>query len=296
MARVQSNGIEIEYETFGDRGAEPLLLVMGLGSQMVLWHEELCASFVERGHFVIRFDNRDIGRSTWLEHLGMPNIAEFLAALLQGEAVEAPYSLEDMADDSFGLLDALDLERAHVCGVSMGGMIAQTMALRRPERVKSLTSIMSTTGDRDLPPPRPEALMALAQPPVNTMEAALERAVQINRTIGSPAYRIDEADLRERAKLQWDRGYNPAGMARQFAAVLTQEGRRDRLGGLELPALVIHGTDDPLVPLECGEATASAIPGAAKLLLEGMGHDLPRELWPQIVDAVAKVTGGSTGS
>ena len=278
MPRVNSNGIEIEYDTFGSRDAEPLLLIMGLGSQMVLWHEEFCSALAARGHFVVRFDNRDIGKSTWFEHLGTPDLAALLTSVMQGGAASAPYSLEDMAADAFGLLDALDIDRAHVCGVSMGGMIAQTMALAGPQRLKSLTSIMSTTGDRDLPPPRPEALAALAQPPVSTREAGIERAININRTIGSPGFPIDEADLRERAVLQYERGYNPAGMMRQFAAILSQHVRRERLGTVDLPALVIHGTDDPLVPVECGEATAAAIPGAKKVLIAGMGHDLPRPI------------------
>jgi pimeloyl-ACP methyl ester carboxylesterase len=295
MPRVKSNGIEIEYDTFGSRGDEPLLLIMGLGSQMVLWHEEFCAALAGRGHFVVRFDNRDIGRSTWLEHFGVPNIPELLMAVLQGDAAAAPYAIDDMADDTIGLLDALELEQAHVCGVSMGGMIAQTMALRRPERLKSMTSIMSTTGDRDLPPPRPEAMMALAQPPADSLEGVLERALMINRAIGSPGFTIDPDEIRARARLQYERGYNPAGMARQFAAVLSQSGRRERLAGVDLPALVIHGTDDPLVPVECGEATAAAIPGAARVLIEGMGHDLPRAVWPTIIDSLSDLTGRAAG-
>jgi len=291
MPRVNSNGIEIEFDTFGARDAEPVLLIMGLGSQMILWHEEFCEEIAARGHYVIRFDNRDVGKSSHLDDLGMPNIPELLMNVLQGNAATAPYAVTDMADDALGLLDALEVERAHVCGASMGGMIAQEMALRRPERLKSLVSIMSTTGDRDLPPPRPEALTVLAQPPVPTLEGAIERSIAIFRTIGSPGFPFDEDLVRQRATAQFERGYNPAGMARQFAAILTQEGRRERLGNVDMPALVIHGLEDPLVPVECGKATAAAIPGARSLWIEGMGHDLPREVWPRIVAAVAALTG-----
>lgn len=290
MPRIQSNGIEIEYDTFGSPDAEPLLLVMGLGSQMVLWHEEFCGALAERGHYVIRFDNRDVGRSTHLDHLGMPDIPGLVSTVMQGEVAAAPYRIEDMADDALGLLDALGIERAHVCGASMGGMIVQAMALRAPQRIKSLVSIMSTPGDRDMPPPRPEALMALLQPPVNTLEGVIERSLHIFRTIGSPGFPMDEEWVRERARLQFERGYNPSGMARQLAAILTQEGRRDRLRTLEIPALVVHGVEDPLVVVECGRATADAIPGAELLLIEGMGHDQPRDVWPRCIDAISRLT------
>lgn len=290
MPRAKSNGIELEYDTFGRPDAEPLLMVMGLGAQMILWHEEFCGELASRGHYVIRFDNRDVGRSTHLDHLGTPDIPELMGKVMQGEPAPAPYKIEDMADDALGLLDGLGIESAHVCGASMGGMIVQTMALRAPQRVKSLVSIMSTPGDRDMPPPRPEALMALLQPPVDTLEGVIERNLNIFRTIGSPGFPMDEDWVRERARLQYERGYNPSGMARQLAAILTQEGRRERLGDLQIPALVIHGVDDPLVVVECGKATADAIPGAELLLIEGMGHDQPREIWPRAIDAIASLT------
>lgn len=290
MPRLTSNGIEIEYDTFGDPSGEPLLLIMGLGSQMVLWHEDYCAEFADRGHYVVRFDNRDIGKSTYLSHLGQPDLTQVITAVLSGGELQPPYRLEDMADDTVGVLDALGIERAHVFGVSMGGMIAQTVALRAPQRVKSLTSMMSSTGDRDLPPPKAEALTALMQPPATDKEGAIQRGINVFRAIGSPAYPMDEAFMRERGELQFERGYNPDGMLRQLCAILAQEGRRERLRRLDLPALVIHGVDDPLVPVECGQATAEAIPGAELLLLDGMGHDQPRELWPTIIDAVSRLT------
>jgi len=296
MPRANSNGIELEYDTFGDPAADPLLLVMGLGSQMILWHEEFCTSLAERGHYVIRFDNRDVGRSTHLDELGQPDIAAILGEVLQGKPAQAPYAIEDMAQDALGLLDALGLERANVCGASMGGMIVQTMALHAPERVKSMVSIMSTPGDRDLPPPRPQALMALMQPPVATLEGVIERSLSIFRAIGSPGFAMDEDMVRDRARMQFERGYNPAGMARQFAAIVTQEGRRERLGGLRLPSLVVHGVEDPLVPVECGKATAEAIPDAELLLVEGMGHDQPREVWPQVIDAISRLSQRANGA
>lgn len=294
MPRLTSNGIEIEYDTFGDPSAEPLLLIMGLGSQMVLWHEDFCSELAERGHYVIRFDNRDIGKSTYLSHLGQPNLMEILTTALQGGTVEPPYHIEDMADDAVGVLDALGIERAHVFGVSMGGMIAQCVALRAPQRVKSLISMMSTTGERDLPTPTPEALAVIAQPQVSTREGAIERGLSVFRVIGSPAYPMDESFMRERAELQYDRGYNPDGMMRQFAAILAQAGRRERLAALQVPTLVIHGEADPLVPVECGKATAAAIPGAELLLFEGMGHDQPRELWPRMIESVCRLTTRAT--
>ncbi len=290
MPRVKSNGIEIEYDTFGSEDAEPLLLIMGLGSQMILWREAFCEALAARGHFVIRFDNRDIGKSTYLEDLGVPDIPTLIGKVFQGEEARAPYALTDMAEDGFGLLSALGIDSAHVCGVSMGGMVAQTMALERPTRVRSLTSIMSTTGDRDLPPPQPEALAALMQPPVATVEGVVERALSIFQAIGSPAYPMPVEEVAARAREQFERGFNPAGMARQFAAILTQQGRREALASLRLPALVIHGDADALVPIECGRATAPAIPGAATLGREGMGHGLPEPLWPRIIDAIAGVT------
>jgi pimeloyl-ACP methyl ester carboxylesterase len=257
---------------------------------MIFWEEEFCAGLAARGHRVIRFDNRDVGRSTRLEAAGVPNLLAAMAAAASGARVEAPYTLDHMADDAAGLLDALELDAAHVVGASMGGMIAQTLAIRHPERVRTLTSIMSTTGRPGLPGPTPAALGALLAPPVAGREANVERGVATWRVIGSPGFPFDEPRIRERAGRAFDRGFHPEGVARQLSAILASGSRHERLAGVRAPTLVIHGQADPLVPAECGIDTADAVPGAELLLVEGMGHDLPRGAWPTILDAIAKLT------
>ena len=294
MARARTNGIEIEYETFGNPSDEPLLLIMGLGGQMILWHEDFCSELARRGHYVIRFDNRDVGLSTKLDEAGLPNIIEMFMAAQQGQPVSAPYTLDDMADDVAGLLDALAIERAHVCGVSMGGMIAQTLAIRHPRRLKTLTSIMSTTGAMDLPPPRPEAAQVLLIPIPSDREGYIERTVNVFRAIGSPGFPFDEAQVRERAALSYDRCCNPFGQARQLAAILAHGSRREGLRRVRIPTLVIHGADDPLVPVECGHDTAACIPDAEILVIDGLGHDNPRGAWPVVIDALTRHTQRST--
>jgi pimeloyl-ACP methyl ester carboxylesterase len=286
MPSALSNGIRIEYETFGAPSADPLVLIMGLGAQMLLWDEELCEQLAARGHFVIRFDNRDVGLSTKFDHAGTPDLMALVAALQSRRPVAAPYTLDDMADDAAGLLDALGLAAAHLVGASMGGMIAQTVAFRHPGRVRTLTSIMSTTGDPSLPPARPEAMGMLMVTPPAERAAAIEHAVRVWRTIGSPGFPFDEPRIRDRAGRQFDRCFHPAGTARQLAAVLAHGSRRARLRDVRAPTLVIHGSEDPLVPVEGGKDTAAAIPGAELLIIEGMGHDLPRGAWGRIVDAI----------
>jgi pimeloyl-ACP methyl ester carboxylesterase len=290
MPRARTNGIEIEYEVFGSSDATPLLLVMGLGAQMIFWDEEFCEGLAERGHRVIRFDNRDVGRSTILEAAGVPNVLAAMAASQAGGRVEAPYTLDDMADDAAGLLDALELDAAHVVGASMGGMIAQTLAIRHPQRVRTLTSIMSTTGRPGLPGPTPAALGVLLAPPVAGREANVERGVATWRVIGSPGFPFDEPRIRERAGRAFDWGFHPEGVARQLAAILASGSRHERLASVRAATLVIHGQADPLVPVACGADTADAVPGAELLLVEGMGHDLPRGAWPTILDAIGKLT------
>ena len=287
MPRAHANGIEIEYEEVGDAADEPMLLIMGLAAQLVLWDEEFCTALAERGYRVIRFDNRDVGLSTKLDHLGMPNLLAVMSARMLGQPVAAPYRVSDMAADSAGLLDALEIDAAHVVGASMGGMIAQTMAIEHPDRVRSLTSIMSTTGDPSLPPPAPEAGAVLLSPAPNGREEAIERAVRVFRTIGSPGFPFDEARIRGHAARSYDRCFNPAGAARQLTAVVASGSRKPELRSLRVPTLVIHGSRDPLIPPACGIDTAESIPGAELLMIEGMGHDLPREAWPRIVDAIA---------
>jgi pimeloyl-ACP methyl ester carboxylesterase len=278
-----ANGIEIAYESFGDPGDPALLLILGLGAQLLLWDEELCALLAERGFYVIRFDNRDIGRSTKFEEGPAPNVA----AALAGDVSSAAYTLDDMADDAAGLLDALGIDTAHVVGASMGGMIAQVIAIRQREQVLSLTSIMSTTGDPAVAEPTPEALAVLLTPPPADRQGYIDYHVRAARTIGSPAFPVDEDRLRRRAAALYDRSFYPPGVARQLIAVLASPDRTRALAAVSVPTLVIHGRDDPLIPVSGGEATARAVPGAELLVIPGMGHDLPPELWPTLADAIA---------
>jgi pimeloyl-ACP methyl ester carboxylesterase len=281
--RASANGIEIVYETIGDPANPPLLLVMGLGTQLIHWDIELCERFAERGFHVIRFDNRDAGRSTHI-NAPVPNLMRAMAGL----KIDAPYRLDDMADDAFGLLDHLGIEAAHVAGVSMGGMIAQTMAIRRPERVLSLTSIMSTTGERRAGRPKLRVWGVLLRKAPSDREAAVEYFVRVFRMIGSKGFPADEDRIREHAAQAYDRGHSPAGTGRQLAAIMASGDRTKRLRELHVPTLVFHGKSDPLVPFRGGRATADAIPGARLIAIPGMGHDLPRQVWPQLVDAVAE--------
>jgi pimeloyl-ACP methyl ester carboxylesterase len=288
MPNVTSNGITIEYDSFGTPSASPLLLIMGLGAQMILWDEEFCGQLAERGHYVIRFDNRDVGKSSKLDHLGMPDFAAAMAASAARQPFAgAPYLLSDMAGDAISVLDALAIKKAHVVGASMGGMIAQTVAIKHPERVRSLTSIMSTTGNPDLPPPTPEAMAVLLSPPPADREAAIEHAVRVFRTIGSPGFTFDEDFVRRRAARSYERGFTPMGVVRQLVAILASGNRKEALAGVRIPSLVIHGANDPLVPVTGGRDTAAAIPNAELMVIEGMGHDMPRDIWPRLVDAIS---------
>jgi pimeloyl-ACP methyl ester carboxylesterase len=287
MARARANGIEIEYETFGARGARPLLLIMGLGGQLLLWEEDFCTELAARGHFVIRYDNRDVGLSTRFEHAGAPNIPAVIQAIAAGRPAEVAYTLDDMADDAAAVLDALQLDSAHVVGASMGGMIAQTVALRHGGRVRSLTSMMSTSGSPDLAPPNPEALTALMRPRVHDREAAIEQAVSLQRIIGGSGFPFDAERTRRQAARSYDRSFYPVGIDRQFAAILASGNRRPDLASVKAPTLVVHGDVDPLIPLEGGRDTARAIPGAELLVIEGLGHELPPQVWPRIIDAIS---------
>ena len=279
--RAQAGAVEIVYETIGDPTDPALLLVMGLGTQLIHWDTELCEQLAGRGFRVIRFDNRDAGRSTTIKAPAPP-----LARVLTGTRVRAPYLLDDMAADAFGLLDHLGVERAHVMGVSMGGMIAQTMAIGRPDRVLSLASIMSTTGNRRVGFPRLRGLSVLLRRAVRSRDAYVEQSVAIFRQIGSPGFETDEARLRRQAAAAYDRGHHPAGTERQLAAIVASGDRTARLRELRVPTVVIHGKEDPLIPFRAGVATTRAIPGSEFLAIPGMGHDLPRQVWPRLVDAV----------
>jgi pimeloyl-ACP methyl ester carboxylesterase len=283
MAHVKANGIQIEYETIGDPQDRPLLLIIGLADQLIHWDDSLCADFVRRGHYVIRFDNRDSGLSTTFDE---PPLTE-----VEGQKVPPTYSLDDMADDAMGLLDALGIAQAHLCGASMGGMIAQCAAIRYPSRSLSLTSIYSTTGNRSLPPPNPDVMDLLLTPAPKDREGYVEYMVLFIRMTTGKGFPFDEAYARHISQRAYDRSFCPEGTARQFRAIATQTDRRQALSRLTLPTLVVQGTDDPLVSVEAGRDMANAIPGAHLMLIEGMGHDLAcGGAWPAIAEAVATHT------
>jgi pimeloyl-ACP methyl ester carboxylesterase len=293
MAKITANGIQIEYDTFGNCGDQPLLLITGLALQLIHWDETLCEQLARRGHFVMRFDNRDAGLSTKFAEGGIPDIGQMIEARMKGEEIGSPYTIEDMADDAVGLLDALEIEKAHICGISMGGMIAQTIALNHRERILSLISIYSQTGNPALPLPTLKALECLLTPPPMEREANITYTLDVWRTFSGTGFPLDEEWHRKIAALSYDRAFYPEGVARQLAAVLTQKNRKPDLRSVCVPALVIHGADDPLVPVEGGKDTAAAIPGAELIIIDGMGHDLPHDgegAWPQIVDAIVDHT------
>ncbi len=277
------DGVELCYQEMGDPDGEPLLLVMGLATQMIAWDEEFCALLAERGFRVIRFDNRDIGRSTKLEAAGVAGRFDMLV----GRRGSAPYLLRDMATDTFGLMDHLGIGSAHLVGASMGGMIAQTAAIERPERIRSLTSIMSTTGSRRVGHPSYRTFGLLLGERPRKREEMIERVVKTFKVIGSPGYPFEEERVRELAGRSYDRGHSAAGIARQMHAITASGDRTPKLRELDLPALVIHGRNDILVNPSGGRATAKAIPGARLKMVEGMGHDLPRALWPSFAEEIA---------
>lgn len=288
FARV--GDLQLCYETFGDDGAPPVLLVMGLASQMLLWDDGFCEGLAARGFRVIRFDNRDVGRSTILRDAPIPTRWQ----LALRHSAGAAYGLEAMADDATGLLDHLEVNASHVVGASMGGMIAQLMAIRHPERVLSLVSIMSTTGRRRVGRPDPRVALRMLRPPARSREAYIEDHLQTYRLIGSRDFDFEEEYKRERAGRLFGRGIHPAGSARQMAAVVTAGDRTEQLRQIRVPTTVIHGDQDPLVNASGGRATAAAIADAELVILPGMGHDLPRELWPQIIDAIVRTADRAT--
>jgi len=291
MAKINANGIQIEFDTFGRADGSPLLLIAGLSCQLIHWDAALCEQLARRGHYVIRFDNRDCGLSTKFAEAGVPDIGKYFEALMRGEEISPPYTIEDMADDAVGLLGALNIKAAHICGFSMGGMIAQAIAIHYRPRILSLISIYSHTGNRELPPPKPEALEILLTPPPQDRQGYIEFTLKVFRTLSGSGFPIDEAWHRNIAAQAFDRAFYPEGVVRQLVAVLTQKNRKKELGSVSVPTLVIHGADDPLVPVEGGKETAEAIPGAELLIIDGMGHDLPHNgAWPQIIDAMADHT------
>ena len=288
MPNVTANGIRIEYDTFGDSSFPALLLIAGNGAQLIFWDVEFCESLAKAGLFVIRFDNRDAGLSTKFDEAGIPDIMEAIKAAMEGKAVESAYSLDDMADDSVGLLDALGIEKAHICGLSMGGMIAQVISYRHPKRVLSLTSIMSCTGNPNIAQGKPEAIAAVVAPAPEDRQAYIEHNVNIWRKIWSPGFPFEEERARTFMEMSYDRSYYPQGMARQNTAVIAGGDRRPSVSSIKVPTLVIHGADDPLIPVEAGKDTAQVIPGARLVIIDGMGHDMPKGVWAEIVTAISQ--------
>ncbi|HEV7885976.1 MAG TPA: alpha/beta hydrolase [Acidimicrobiales bacterium] len=286
MPHATANGITIEYDEFGSPEDPALLLIMGLGTQMIAWDEAFCRQLAAEGFRVVRFDNRDVGLSQKIEDGPRPDVL----AAMQGDTSSAAYTLDDMAADAGGLLDALGIDAAHIVGASMGGMIAQTFAINYPERTLSLCSIMSTTGAPTAGQPHPEIIPILLGPRPAGREDAMDRAEAAVRAFGSRGLPVDWAAVRERAGQSYDRCFYPIGFARQLVAIIASGDRTERLRQLDVPTVVIHGTDDKLIDPSGGEATAAAIPGAEHIVIEGMGHDLPAPAWPAIVGAIVRNT------
>lgn len=289
MPQVTANGIRLEYETHGDPANPPLLLIMGLGAQLTLWPIELVEALAGRGYYVIRHDNRDIGLSQKFSQAGTPNFKRVALMRMFGLRPKLPYRLADMAQDAAALLDVLGIGKAHIVGASMGGMIAQLLAIDHAHKVETLTSIFSTTGNRRLPPPRKEAMDALLNraPAGATLEQVIPFGMNVARAIGSPAYPSAEDRLRANITRDFHRSFFPEGAARQLCAIIDDGDRRARLKSVTAPTLVIHGVDDPLVPVEGGRDTAASIPGAKLHEIPGMGHDLPLELVDEIAGAIS---------
>lgn len=285
---IDVNGIELCAEVRGPDDGVPLLLVMGLGAQKVSWDIGFVEALVDRGYRVVWFDNRDVGRSTKLDDQPV-DLSDLMGKVMAGESPEVPYLLADMADDAAGLLDALGIDAAHVVGVSMGGMIVQQLAIDHPDKVRSVVSIMSTTGDTDVGQPSSEASAALLRPPATSIDEAVQAALDAEQVWGSPAY-LDPEATEARARREWDRMQYPAGMARQIAAIFASPSRTEGLSQVTMPFTVIHGLADTLVTPSGGARTVEAVSHATHLEIEGMGHNLPKALWPEIIDAIAQTT------
>lgn len=288
MSTANANGLLIEYEAFGEPSSPPVLLIAGLGSQMITWQAEFCQKIANKGFYVIRFDNRDTGWSSKFEEVGIPDIMEMVDMILRGDSPNTPYTLVDMANDAAGLLDVLNIKQAHICGRSMGGMIAQEFALNHNDRTLSLTSIYSTTGNPDLPQATPEALKPMIQPAPTGREAYIKYYVEGFRAWAGNGLPFNEQFYLNMAAKSYDRSFYPQGTARQLAAVLAQSNRKPALSKLDTPTLVVHGDEDPLVPLEAGRDTAEAIPNAELLIIKGMGHELSEmnNYWLRISEAI----------
>jgi pimeloyl-ACP methyl ester carboxylesterase len=290
MTKIQANGITLEYDEFGGKSAPPVLLIMGLGGQMIWWDQRFCQQLAGRGYRVIRFDNRDIGKSQKFDDV-CPNPGPLVMQALTGTKVEPPYRLRDMAADAVGLLDALGIASAHVVGASMGGMIAQRMAIHFPERVRSLTSIMSSTGNPGLPPGDPKVMGLLTSARPTDPAAAIDFGVEVWRALHGPGHPFDEARTRALVIESGLRSSHLLGQPRQLLAIVADGDRREELRKLRVPALVLHGDADPLVPFAAGKDTADNVPGARLVPIAGMGHELPEGAWPQMIDEIARLAG-----
>lgn len=287
--QVNANGLQITYESFGNPNHPAVVLIMGLGTQMIHWNEQFCQLLANNNFRVIRFDNRDIGKSTWLSELPVPSMWHFIGNSLFNKKVNAPYLLDDMADDTLAMLDAQNIDNAHLVGASMGGMIAQCIALKSPDRVSSLTSIMSTTGNRSLPKAKTKISAKLLKPLPKDIDAYVLQSLDVWKMLHGDHYSFDQARVEKLIRDSRHRGFNPAGVSRQLSAIIDSPDRTHGLQQLKVRSLVIHGDIDPLVPVECGIATAEAIPDSILKVHKGMGHTLPIQLWPQIVDDISKV-------
>jgi pimeloyl-ACP methyl ester carboxylesterase len=291
MAKAKANGIEIEYETFGDRSGRPLLLIIGLSLQLIHWSEEVLSQLVDEGHYVIVFDNRDTGLSSKIEEAGPPDIPGTMAALMRGEKVQVPYTFYDMGDDAVGLLDALGIEKAHICGMSMGGAIAQTIAISHPERLLSLILIYAPTGNPKLPQPKPEIMSIFMTPPPPDRNAFIEQRINTSRILSGSGFPLDEEYIRQLAGRTYDRSNYLEGIGRNFLANFGRGNRSRALPSVTAPTLVIHGDEDPLVLVENGREAAETIPGAELMIIKGMGHYSPQGgPWPEIVKAISAHT------
>jgi pimeloyl-ACP methyl ester carboxylesterase len=288
MPQIRANGIDIEYESFGRANDPAILLIMGFAAQMTMWRQDMCEQLAAKGFRVIRFDNRDIGLSTHLSQLPVPDPAELVGKMMSGQPVDVPYQLEDMAKDAAELLTALGIKSAHIVGASMGGMIAQLVAINHPDVTKSLISIMSTTARRDLPPAKPEAMAALmAQPASDSREDRIKTGLVVLKTLGSPGYPGTEEELLDAVSGAVDRTpYDPAGIARQLGAIVAAQPRNEKLKNVRAPSLVLHGAEDPIIPVDAGKDTAASIPGAQLVIVPGMAHDFTAALVPVYVKTI----------
>jgi pimeloyl-ACP methyl ester carboxylesterase len=290
MPKAYVNKIYLEYDTFGESSSEPVLLISGLGAQMIRWYDEFCVKLANEGFFVIRFDNRDVGLSKKFDKIGKPDLIGAVIAMSKGEKIVSPYTLDDMAMDAVGILDVLKIEKAHIIGASMGGMIAQLVAINHPERVLTLTSIMSTTGNPELPPPNKEILIDFLKPLPDDFDDMIDQKLEGRRKLNGKIFPFDDKAERKDLIKTYRRSSYSDGISRQIMAILAATDRRKALSQLEIPSLIIHGTGDLLIPVEGGLDTADSIPNSERLIIKGMGHNIPKILWRRMIKAFKRNT------